>query len=145
MGEKELEQRQSPGLGGGGFYTWNGKNCFAENSMTLDNPVMTASQGRPTREVSVLDSPAQATLAMTSVHADIWQRLAGRGRGMATPSRVVETNGIGRDNSKAWLRPQLPSLSLAKAGLCHPLSSTPCRGPVLTALVGHRGRDKAGT
>lgn len=100
--------------------------------MTVDNPVMTASQGRPTRGGSVLASPAQATVAMTSMHADTWQRLAGRGRGMATPSRVVETNGIGRDNSEAWPSPQLPSLNLAKAGSCHPLSSTPCRGPVLT-------------
>lgn len=69
--------------------------------MTLDNPVMTASQGHPTREGSVLANPAQATLFMTSVHSDMWQRLARRGRGMATPSGVVATNGVGRVNSKA--------------------------------------------
>lgn len=101
---------------------------------------MTASQGHPTREGSVLASPARATLAMMPVHAAMGQRLAGRGRGLAMPGRVVVTNGIGGDNSQAWPTPQLPSLTLAKAGSCHPLSSTPCRGPVLTALVGPRGK-----
>lgn len=116
MGEKEGEQRQSPGLGGGGFYTRNGKNRFAENSMTLDNPVITASQGRPTREGSVLASPAQATLFMTSVHSDMWQQLARRGRGMATPSGGGGWRAMAWAGSTARPSPQLPSLNPAKAG-----------------------------
>lgn len=41
---------------------------------------------------------------------------------MAMPSRMTETSGIVRVNSKAWLSPCLPSLSLAKADPAGPRS-----------------------
>ena len=81
-------------------------------------------------EGGVLASPAQATSAGTSGRSDMWQRPAGGDRGMAMPSRVVETGGITRVSSKAWfMSPHWPQ--------------TPCPGLVLRALMGHRGRHPA--